>query len=211
MEIKRRRGIGLTVVALTLLFCVISTITLAGANGGPVVEVVPADQTVTAGQSFSVDVRVKDVTYMGADQAVLNFDHDAMQATGIVEGNWLKTCPGGEGTIIVEEIDNTNGTVTFLYALINSSACSRSGDGILATINFDTDPAAAPGKYPLNLTKVKLKDRYGDTIPDVSKSNGTVTIIQPVPGLSGTGMVAVIGVLAIVLAISVGTMRKRRK
>jgi len=208
MEIKKRRGIGLTVVALALLFCVITTITLAGAAVTvPVVEVVPADQTVTAGQPFSVDVWVKDVTDMGADQAVLNFDHGAMQATEIVEGDFLASA-GATQKIV--KIDNTNGTAEFFYALQVEGA-NVTGDGILATINFDTDPAAAPGKYPLNLTDVLLADGHGVEIDVGEISNGTVTIIQPVPGLSGTGMVVVIGVLAIVLAISVGATRKRRK
>ena len=209
MEIKKRRGIGLTVVGLTLLFCVISTITLAGAA---VVEVVPADQTVTAGESFSVDVRVKDVTYMAADEVHLSFDPSVMSvpALGVTEGGFLKT--GGTtytapGTPV---IDNTTGFLKFAY-LLKTPQTGVDGSGILATINFNTDPAATPGTYPLNLTTVKLRDGDNNPITVDEINNGTVTILQPapVPGLSGTSMVAVIGVLAIVLAIS--AMRKRRK
>ena len=208
MEIKKRRGIGLTVVGLTLLFCVISTITLAGAA---VVEVVPADQTVTAGESFSVDVRVKDVTYMAADEVNLSFDPDVMSvpASGVTEGGFLKT---GGATSNVTDINNASGFVKFAY-LLKTPHTGVNGSGILATINFDTDPSAAPGTYNLDLTNVKLADGDNQPITVDEINNGTVTIqsAAPVPGLSGTGMVAVIGVLAIVLAISVRATRKRRK
>lgn len=202
VSVKKGRRIGLTVVALALFVCVtLSATTIAGATE---VKVVPADQTVTAGQSFSVNVVVVDVTFMAADQAVLNFDPSAMQATGIVEGNFLKSAGA---TTAIEKIYNAN--ATFSYAL-NDPNVYVNGTGTLATINFDTKLATTPGKYNLNLTKVKLLDNKTEVITVYTISNGTVTINPaPVPGLSGTGMVVAIGVLAIVLAMS--AMRKRRK
>jgi hypothetical protein len=203
VSVKKGRRIGLTVVVLALFFCVaLSATTTAGAT--TVVKVVPADQTVTAGQSFSVNVVVEDVTFMAADQAVLNFDPSAMQATGIVEGNFLKSAGA---TTAIEKIYNAK--ATFSYALKNPNAYVN-GTGTLATINFDTKLAATPGKYNLNLTKVKLLNNKTEVITVDTIINGTVTINPaPVPGLSGTGMVVAIGVLAIVLAMS--AMRKRRK
>ena len=206
VSVKKGRGIGLTVVVLALFFCVFSTTTLAGT--GTEVKVVPADQTVTAGQSFSVNVVVGDVTFMAADQARLNFDPSAMQATEIVEGDFLKSAGT---TTAITDTNNAMGTATFSYSLNDQNAYVN-GTGTLATINFDTKLAATPGKYNLNLTKVKLLNNKTEVIIVGTISNGTVTINPaPVPGLSGTGMVVAIGVLAIVLAISVGTMRKRRK
>ena len=211
-EKKGKRRIGLpAVVALALFVCVtLSATTIAGAT---VVKVVPADQTVTAGQSFSVNVVVEGVTNMAMADADLNFDSGVMQVPlvgGIVEGSWLKNLAGGGGTVAVENIDNTNGIVTFSYSLINPGV-GATGSGVLATINFDTKLAATPGKYNLNLTNVLLTDGSGEDIAVDTISNGTVTINPaPVPGLSGTGMVVAIGVLAIVLAIS-SVGRKRRK
>jgi hypothetical protein len=138
---------------------------------------------------------------MAAGQAVLNFDPSAMQATGIVEGDFLKSAGA---TTAIEKIYNAN--ATFSYAL-NDPNVYVNGSGTLATINFDTKLATTPGKYNLNLTKVKLLDNKTEVIFVDTISNGTVTINPaPVPGLSGTGMVVAIGVLAIVLAMS--AMRK---
>ena len=200
-EKKGKRRICLTVVVLALFFCLISTITLAGAT---VVKVIPATQTVTAGGSFSVNVNVEDVTKLGMCDMDLNFDPGAMQATGIVEGDFLKSAGS---TLPIETIDNMNGKVTFSYSLM-TFCVGASGSGVLATINFNTNPAA-PGKYNLDLTNVNLADCAASPIT-VGVSEGKVTIQPiPVPGLSGTGMVVAIGVLAVVLAIS--SMRKRRE
>ena len=173
-----------------------------------VVTVSPTTQNVTAGQSFSVDVRVEGVTDMGAEEADLKFDPDAMQATETIEGDFLNSVAGGGGTLAIEDIDNTKGIVTFSYSLMNPGV-GASGSGVLATINFNTTSAAG-GEYNLDLTTVLLLDADGHeiTVDDVS---GSKVKIQPVPPpRSGTGMVAAISILAIALAIS-SAMRKRRK
>jgi hypothetical protein len=204
-EKKGRRRIGLTaVVALALFFCLISTITLAGAA---VVKVSPPTQTVIAGESFSVDVRVEGVTSMGAGDADLNFDPGAMSVSSVTEGDFLKSV--GTTVAIPPIIDNTAGTATFSYSL-TTPCVGANGSGVLATIYFNTLPAAAPGAYKLDLEDVNLADCAGSPIT-VGVTDGAVTIQPfPVPGLSGTGMIAAIGVLAIVLAIS-SVRRKRRK
>ena len=203
-ERKGRRRIGLTVVALALFFCLISTITLAGAAA--VVKVDPATQTVIAGESFSVNVRVEGVTSMGAGDADLNFDPGAMQVTEIVEGDFLNSVGSTHG---FGNWDNAAGTATFSYSL-TTPCVGATGSGVLATIYFNTLPAAAPGAYKLDLEDVNLADCAGYPIT-VGVTDGAVTIQPiPVPGLSGTGMIAAIGVLAIVLAIS-SVGRKRRE
>jgi hypothetical protein len=173
-----------------------------------VVKLEPTTQNVTAGQSFSVDVRVEGVTYMGAEEADLKFDPDAMQATEIIEGDFLNSVAGGGGTLAIEDIDNTNGIVTFSYSLMKPGV-GASGSGVLATITFNTTSAAG-GEYTFDLTTVLLLDGDGHeiTVDDVS---GSKVKIQPVPSpRSGTGMVAAISILAIAFAIS-SAMRKRRK
>ena len=205
-EKKGKSRIGLTVVALALFFCVILSATIA-AGAMTVVKVDPPTQTVTAGQSFSVDVRVEGVTYMGDDEADLYFDPGAMQVVGIEEGVFLKS---GGTTYSYTNIDNTNGIATFAYTLIPPD--SVSGSGVLATIYFDTKPAAAPGEYDLDLGNGHLSAGDGiSEITGVEWRDGTVTIQPiPVPGLSRTGMIAAIGMLAFVLVIS-SARRKRRE
>ena len=137
------------------------------------VKVVPATQNVLPGAAFQVDVRVEDVINMKADQAVVNFDASAMQATGITEGAFLKS---GGSTLGVPGWDNTGGRAWFGYTLYGT--CTPvSGDGILATISFTADPAAA-GTFALTLTDVVLIDGDNVEIPCTSE-DGTVTISRP--------------------------------
>ena len=139
-----------------------------------IVKVEPESQTVFPGQSFSVNITVENVTFMGADQGTLNFNSSAMQATGVVEGDFLKSAGA---TIPYTNIDNTAGTVEFSYALMTGGA-GADGSGTLATIHFDTDPAAE-GTFPLGLTGVVLADGNGGPITVDEEFNGTVTIRRP--------------------------------
>jgi hypothetical protein len=176
--------------------------------GAAVVKAYPTTQNVTAGDSFSIDVRVESVTNMSAAQTCLNFEPGAIQATGIVEGDFLNSVAGGGGTLPIELMDNATGTVTFAYTLKKEGFCA-SGSGVLATINFSTNPAAE-GVFNLVLTDVMLLNAEGDEITVGEVSAGEVKI-QPVPSpRSGTGMIVAISILAIALAISTA-MRKRRK
>ncbi|CAD6491505.1 MAG: hypothetical protein CHKLHMKO_00134 [Candidatus Argoarchaeum ethanivorans] len=203
---SKGRKIGIAAATLALLFLLTLGATTAGAT---TVSVEPSAQDVQ-GNPFSVDINVTDVTYMGMDQVVLNFDPSAMEATGITEGGFLKSAGT---TIPVELIDNIAGTVTFSYSLTTANV-GVTGSGTLATINFTTELTAL-GEYPLNLTDVALSDGDGTPITTVDV-NGTVNVTAPgppaaVPALSGIGMIALIGALAIVLAISVSTMRRKRR
>jgi len=132
------------------------------------VSVEPATQVIIPGDSFSVDVYVTDVTNMAADGAILHFDPNAMQATGITAGV-ITTFP-------IEQIDNVTGTVTFGYALTTGG---YTGSGPLATIDFDTN-ASAECWFDLNLTDVELYDSDVQLIP-AEVVNGTVGLDNTPP------------------------------
>ncbi len=136
------------IIALAFVVTLTTSITLAGAT---TVKVDPATQDIMAGEAFSVDVVVENVTGMAACQGVVNFDQSAMQATDIVEGAFLQSAGA---TVGVEDL-TVPGKAIFSYALTTPGS-SVTGSGILATINFTADPAAAPGIYPLQLTNVML-------------------------------------------------------
>jgi len=168
-------AIGATVTVLLLLWLV--TLGLAGAT---VVKIEPATQNVLAGEGFSVNVTIEDVTDMAADGAILHFDPGAMQATNITAGV-INSFP-------VETIDNEAGAVTFAYA---KATGSFSGSGALATIEFTAD-ASAEGVFDLDLTDVELIEPDLSAIP-IAVSNGTVTIVggpTPTPSPSPTELPA---------------------
>ena len=89
MKAKGRRTGIVAIAAVALLFLLaLSATTIAGAT---TIKVDPATQDVTAGDPFSGNVVVENVTNMGADQATLNFDPSAMSVSGVTEGNFLKS------------------------------------------------------------------------------------------------------------------------
>ena len=139
-----------------------------------IVKVEPASQTVRAGDPLSVNVTVENVTDMGMDGAALNFDPSAMQAIAIIEGDFLKSAGA---TLPVTIIDNMAGTATFSYSLMTPGV-GVSGNGTIATINFDTN-ASAESVFNLNLTKVLLANSTGGRINVAKIFNGTVNLSLP--------------------------------
>ena len=156
-------AIGATVTVLLLLWLV-----TLGPVGATVVKIDLSPQNVSAGEGFRVDVTIEDVTDMAADGAILHFDPNAMQATGITAGV-ISTFP-------LANIDNTAGTVTFAYALMTGSF---TGSGPLATVDFTAD-ASAEGTFDLVLTDVELLRPDLSEIP-ANVFDGTITIGGPEP------------------------------
>ena len=171
---KTKASIGIVGIAVFLVL--VGAVSAVDAIAGTTVSVEPATQTVKSGDSFSVDIDVTYVTYMGMDQAVLNFDPSAMQATGIVEGAFLKSAGA---TLAIALIDNDAGTASFTYALMAPSV-GVTGSGTLATINFDSN-ASAECTFDLTLTDVALADGDGDPIIVDEIINGEVKIDNTTP------------------------------
>lgn len=170
------------IVAVTVLVSLwlVMTSTLVGTSAAVVVKVDPPTQAVTAGDVWSVNVIVENVTKLGADQATLHFDPQAMSVSQVTEGDFLKSA----GTTLgagLEVIDNVNGQVTFFYSLTEQGS-GITGSGTLATIGFDTDPSANSGDvFDLSLTNVLLVNGTGSFIPVDTIFNGTCAINGPEP------------------------------
>ena len=175
---------SMRVIVIGLVFLSLSMIFAVSAVDATIVKVDPASQTLTIAGSFSVDVIVEDVTYMGADQLTLNFDPGAISVISVIEGGFLKSAGSTIG-VGMEDIDNVNGHVTFFYALV-TSGIGVDGSGTLATISFTAD-ASAEGTYDLELTEIVLGEGEGNEITVDAVFNGTVTIGQPTPTKNETG------------------------
>ena len=190
MKTKASIGIIGLAVFLSLLFAV-STVDATA------VKIDPASQTVLPGESFSVNVIVEDVDLsMRANQVYLWFDPNAMQATGIIEGDFLKS---GGHTWGMDRVNNTEGSVKFSYTLVEK--IDVTGSGVIATIKFNTNEE---GTFDLSLTDVTIIDASNAEVPVDAISNGTVTITggqTPIPGFNGIDVITGIGIVAIVFAI----------
>ena len=161
-----------SVISITAMVFV-SMVLAVSAVDATVVSVEPASQTVLSGQNFSVNVSVDTVTNLTLHGANLNFDPAAMEATAITEG----ITSGLPHFMEIATIDNTNGVVTFMYAL--DEGCTVSGSGPLVTINF-TSNESAECTFDLDLTDVELWNETA-VIPLEGVNDGTVSLDKTAP------------------------------
>ena len=166
---RMKTKIKVSITGIAVFLVLIAAVSAVDATA---VKVVPANQTVHAGENFSVNITIENVTNMKSNQAVLNFDPTAMNATDIIEGDFLKT---GGATLPVEIINNTEGTAGFAYTLL-SGGSPVTGSGVLVTIKFNTS-REIDDSFNLILTDVKIKNTTAE-VP-VHVYNGTVKILTP--------------------------------
>jgi adhesin HecA-like repeat protein len=142
----------------------------------PLLSIEPPSQSVHAGQSFSLDVKITGVTDLFAFQFALAFTPGVLAATSITEGPFLAR--GGTTFFIPGTIDNAGGTIAATGDSLLGPLAGVTGSGTLATISFQ---ALAGGTSPLTLTQVLLLDSQLGEIP-VSLRAGAVTV-QPATGV----------------------------
>jgi PGF-CTERM protein len=166
-----KTNIKASIIGLVVVLVLIDAVYAVDATA---VKVVPASQTVHAGETFSVNITIENVTDMKSDQARLYFEPRAKNAAvEIMEGNFLKT---GGSTLPIEKIDNTEGFAGFAYTLLSGTPVT--GSGVLATIKFNTSEEAG-GTYDLYLTDVVINTTAGKVTVEVY--NGTIKILAPAP------------------------------
>ena len=172
-DVGTRAGtISLTVVAIALALCVF-TQSASAAH----ISVVPAFQTVSTGENFSVDIYVdpEGSEVFGA-QYELHFNNSLLNATKQEKGPFLSQ-DGASTNIYVNKTNNTLGVTEYGEARIGVDYGVTS-PGVLATITFR---AMEPGICSLNLTNVKLSDPYANPIP-ANISNGSVEVRMGICG-----------------------------
>jgi hypothetical protein len=143
----------------------------------------PQTQTVDAiGNSFTINVRIADVSNLYGYDFKLFYDSTVMNGTKALKGSFLES----SGTTIflvrnlTDHYDSTQGFLWITCSLMGPSSGS-SGSGVLATIQFNS--VAATGSTLLHLQDSALSDNTGSPIPhDVA--NGTVTIIPEFTSLA---------------------------
>ena len=125
----------------------------------------------------------------------LTYDPGVVRVTS-VEGNELFdnfTSNISDGTVSMVGYSTTGLTTPIKFADVTIKAVGN------------------PGDYsPLNLTINELRDEKGIPIYPREVSNGSVTIIAPVPEYNIYGLSALIGLLAIIMGISIMAKVKRR-
>jgi hypothetical protein len=192
-KMKIKAGTSISIIGITVFLILMGAVSAVDAA---VVRVEPASQTVSAGQSFSVNIVVDEVTTLTTVGAFLHFDPAAMQATAVTEGITSEH----PKFFTYEDINNTTGEVVFTYSVDVGRSVSDSGP--LVTIEFTAD-ASANGTFNLNLAEVEFYDEIGP-IPMDGVYNGTVIITggqKSIPGFTVIEVVAAIGILVMLFAI----------
>ncbi len=200
---RGKQGIFLLVLIPIFSFMMIGSIV---ASYSAVVSVYPPQQTVRVGQTFTVGIRIEDISQLQGVDFCLKYDSTILNATKVEEGSFMRSF--GLTYIVMQEIEKNYqanyGRVWFVIVIEGNG--SATGSGTLATVIFN---ATAPGESDLDLFSV-LPDR-SDQIKIVTCSgvpiahalvNGYVTVLNdstdppgtPSPDVNGDGKVDIIDV-----------------
>jgi adhesin HecA-like repeat protein len=139
-------------------------------SASPILSIVPATQTVSAGSGVTLDVNISDVTDLFGFQFDLTFLPSVLSANSIAEGPFLPS--GGTTFFLPGTIDNTNGTISATADSLIGAISGVSGSGTLAEFTFT---AIAAGTSSIDLSNVTLLDSSFNLI-DANLQSGTVLV-----------------------------------
>ncbi len=136
------------------------------------VKIHPVFGRVRLGGTYTVEIRVVDVTDLSGWQCSLGFNPAILQPITVEEGDFLKN--GGTQTFWCNPIIGTGS--------LNNIACAKigtftgiSGSGTLASINFKVIGTSTNMPSFLQLGHVTLSDLYGNPMP-ADIINGSVSV-----------------------------------
>jgi hypothetical protein len=129
----------------------------------------PSSQSVPAGQQFTVDVTVADVTNLGSYEWKLEFDPAIIEYVGVANGPFLGST--GRTVSCVPPILEV-GSVRFGCGTLGPTPPGPDGSGVLSTVTFN---ALAGGTSALHFALVSLSDPLGDDIFAIGQ-DGSVTV-----------------------------------
>jgi hypothetical protein len=154
------------------------------------VSIAATPDPAVAGSPVSLQVLVNGITDLYGFQFSLSFNPSVLQFTSGSEGSFL---PAGGGTTFgIGGFDNTLGKVNFVFDTLNGSVPGVSGNGLLATLNFN---AVAQGSSTLTFSDVVfLNSSLGDIT--VSAQNRVLNVV-PEPASYALMALGVAGLLGL--------------
>src|SRR3989344_1116156 len=154
MSIKK---IAQVFIVLTILGTVLlhASSLLVSAQSGTNLRIMPATQSVTAGQTATVTVEIQNVQNLGGFQFTVNFNPQVVQvATNCVTTNANFLAVNNRSAVeLTPTIDNTTGTVSIGAFSFNGWGNGATGAGTLVTIVFNT---VGTGTTNLQLSEIIL-------------------------------------------------------
>jgi PGF-pre-PGF domain-containing protein len=172
--------------SLFLLFmCIIVITSLIGVvSAQTLVSISPSTQQIDEGQNFTISVYVEpDASTPGA-AFDLQFDSTLVNVVSITEGDFLNQ--GGATTFFIGgTIDNSQGTVTNVYALVIGQS-NITIPGIFANINLVA--LNKSGKSTFELSNVIVSNSEGQSLPiTVINGNADIGDVTTTPTIVDTG------------------------
>jgi ABC-type Fe3+-hydroxamate transport system substrate-binding protein len=152
---------------LSILIFLLAVISLTVNAQDPNLELTPATQTVNQGSQVTINVEVEDVANLQGANITLNFDALNLQYAACADGGFIPNA-----TILVQSVDNTNGSVTISGAGLGEGSYA-SGSGTIMTVTFDTMDT---GTTDITFENTTLRDNNDDDITHTSGSGCSVTI-----------------------------------
>ena len=157
---------------LILLFVVLICINAVGmASAQSLVSISPSTQQVDEAQDFTISVYVVPDAAVSGAQFNMQFDSSLVNVVSIMEGNLLDQ--NGATTIFSGgTIDNSQGTVTDVYALILGKS-NVNTPGIFVNINLVA--LNKSGTSAFELSNVIISNSEGQSLP-ITLTNGNVNV-----------------------------------
>lgn len=189
---------------LTLLFTfILTSITTTQVTAQQTkVYINPETQTIPQpGLSFTVEITVQNVNDLYGWELKIYYPNNILNATEASEGPMLKK--DGALTffrkhIFTDNYNETHGLVNLFCLIAEAEAPGVNGNGILATVTFNTTSA---GTAKINLFDVKLSDSNVNPITCIT-SDGTVTVVPEFP-------TACMLTALIISALTIAALRKK--
>jgi len=198
--INHRNAKVLIIGALLLLTVTVLAPTHANVRE-TLIFVSPATYTVpNIGSTFSVNVSIQDVTNLKGWEFKLYYPNSILNGTTVIEGPFMKVDEVSTYFYVAEFMDDyseTQGRASVLCLRAGDpDAPGVDGDGVLATITFDSTSNGGPES--LHLADVKLSDPNATKIPFV-KVDGEVTVVPEYSTTLILPLLAIVTLTAVIL------------
>ncbi len=167
---RMRYGI-LTFLFLLFTGLIVSTSLIGVVSAQTLVSISPLTQQIDEGQSFTISVYVEPDAPASGGQLNLQFDNSLVNVINITEGNLLNQ--DGASTIFNSgTIDNSQGTVTDVYAVIlGKSNVTSSG----TFLSIDLVALNKSGTSAFELSDVIISNSEGQSLP-ITTINGNADV-----------------------------------
>ena len=161
-----------------VLILIAVTCMLQAASATPEMNIEPAEQSVTNGSVFTVNITVYPLgSEITAAAYILSFDTELLNAVSQTQGDFLRQ-DGAPTYKYKDKIDNTAGTVEYAEyqtAIPDEDTYGVFDPGVLASVTFEVTGDNTAGNLNISCPVVGIVDRSEDP-------SGVIISIDAIPG-----------------------------